>query len=60
MNNTRTRGLLLTTAEAAAALDVEQTVLAKWRRQGTGPAFIQLGRTIRYHPETITNWTSTK
>ena len=40
--------LLLTSQEAAAELKVSESFLAKARMRGTGPAFIQLGRAVRY------------
>ena len=40
--------LLLTSKEAAAELKVSESFLAKARMRGTGPAFIQLGRAVRY------------
>ena len=40
--------LLLTTKEAAAELKVSESFLAKARMRGIGPAFIQLGRAVRY------------
>ena len=40
--------LLLTSKEADAELKVSESFLAKARMRGTGPAFIQLGRVIRY------------
>jgi excisionase family DNA binding protein len=41
--------VLLTPAEAAAYMRVQQCTLAKWRCQGGGPMYVKLsGRTIRY------------
>ena len=39
---------LLTTEEAATELKVSESFLAKARMRGTGPAFIQIGRAVRY------------
>jgi hypothetical protein len=39
---------LLTPKEAAQELKVSESFLAKARMHGTGPAFIQLGRAVRY------------
>ena len=39
---------LLTPKEAAQELKVSESFLAKARMRGTGPAFVQLGRAIRY------------
>ena len=40
--------LLLTSKEAAVELKVSESFLAKARMRGTGPAFIQFGRAVRY------------
>ena len=50
MNNKENNNhdLLLTTKEAAAELKVSESFLAKSRMRGTGPAFIQFGRAVRY------------
>ena len=50
MNNKHNNNLdlLLTSKEAADELKVSESFLAKARMRGTGPAFIQLGRAIRY------------
>ena len=45
--------LLLTPKEAAQELKVSESFLAKARMHGTGPAFIQLGRAIRYSRSTL-------
>jgi hypothetical protein len=47
-NNNNKHDLLLTSKEAANELKVSESFLAKARMRGTGPAFIQLGRAIRY------------
>jgi Helix-turn-helix domain len=49
MNNKDNNNLdLLTSKEAADELKVSESFLAKARMRGTGPAFIQLGRAVRY------------
>jgi hypothetical protein len=40
---------LLTTAEAASWLKCSVAALKKWRFQERGPAFLRIGRMIRYH-----------
>ena len=47
-NKDNKQDLVLTTQEAAAELKVSESFLAKARMRGTGPAFVQLGRAIRY------------
>jgi len=44
---------LIRPATAAARLCVEEKTLAQWRSQGKGPAFIRMGRAVRYRPEDI-------
>jgi hypothetical protein len=39
---------LLTPFQAAAILQVKPNTLAKWRVAGEGPAFIHVGRAVRY------------
>ena len=39
---------LLTPKETAKELKVSESFLAKARMRGTGPAFIQIGRAVRY------------
>ena len=49
--------LVLTESEAARQLRVSVTGLRKWRRDGTGPAYVRLGgRLIRYRPTDIAQW----
>jgi hypothetical protein len=49
MNNKENKhDLLLTSKEAANELKVSESFLAKARMRGTGPAFIQIGRAVRY------------
>lgn len=38
----------LTEADAAARLGLKVATLRAWRHQGKGPAFLRLGRAIRY------------
>ena len=47
-NKDNKQDLVLTTKEAAADLKVSESFLAKARMRGTGPAFIQIGRAVRY------------
>jgi hypothetical protein len=47
-NKDKKQDLVLTTKEAAAELKVSESFLAKARMRGTGPAFIQIGRGVRY------------
>jgi hypothetical protein len=47
-NKENTKHDLLTSKEAADELKVSESFLAKARMRGTGPAFIQIGRAVRY------------
>jgi excisionase family DNA binding protein len=38
----------LTEAEAAARLGLKVATLRAWRSQGRGPAYVRLGRAVRY------------
>lgn len=38
----------LKTAELADAIGVHPLTLARWRREGVGPAFVRFGRAVRY------------
>lgn len=44
---------LLTEDELAALLDVPRARLAEWRYKRTGPAFVKIGRQVRYRTEDI-------
>lgn len=50
------RPALHTTQEAAAYLDIKPHTLAVWRWKGTGPAFIRVGRRIRYRQADLDAW----
>ena len=52
-NKENNHDLLLTTKEAAAELKVSESFFAKARMHGTGPAFIQFGRAVRYSRSTL-------
>ncbi|WP_242686371.1 helix-turn-helix domain-containing protein [Aeromicrobium sp. IC_218] len=59
MSAVATRGLMLTARDAARRLGVDVEQLRRWRRAGTGPAWVRLGRSIRYHPDALDTWEST-
>ena len=59
MNNKDNKhDLLLTSKEAAAELKVSESFLAKARMRGTGPAFIQIGRAVRYSRSALETYKS--
>jgi predicted DNA-binding transcriptional regulator AlpA len=47
---------LLTDADLARRLQVDQRTLARWRALGTGPKYVRLGRTVRYAVEDLQAW----
>jgi predicted DNA-binding transcriptional regulator AlpA len=50
---------LATAAEVAAALgDVSEKTLANWRSLGTGPAYVKVGRLVRYQWSAVDTWLS--
>jgi excisionase family DNA binding protein len=46
----------LTEKEVATRLAVSPFTVRAWRRQGRGPAFMKLGRAVRYRPEAVETW----
>lgn len=49
----------LTESEAAVRLGLKVATLRAWRHQGRGPAFVRLGRAIRYLPDDIDDFLQT-
>jgi hypothetical protein len=47
---------LITEGEAAGILRVSLTSLRRWRRQGNGPIYRKLGRTVRYRPNDLSDF----
>lgn len=47
---------LLDESETARILGVSIRTLQAWRCDGAGPAFIKLGRSVRYDRGTLTQW----
>ena len=41
---------LVTEGEAASLLRVSLTSVRRWRREGRGPVYRKLGRSVRYRP----------
>jgi len=48
---------LLTEKQAARLLSISFRTLQAWRRIGTGPSFIKLGRAVRYRQQDLVEWT---
>jgi excisionase family DNA binding protein len=47
---------LLTQHQLADELQVSVRTLERWRQEGTGPAFIQVGRSPRYRRADVDAW----
>lgn len=47
---------LLTPPALAKGLDVTERTLSEWRITGRGPAFIRLGKTVRYRQSAVETW----
>lgn len=47
---------LLTSPALAKRLDVTERTLSEWRITGRGPAYIRLGKTVRYRPSAVETW----
>lgn len=45
--------LLMDEKRAARALSISMALLRKWRREGGGPAWVKLGRCVRYDLQEI-------
>jgi excisionase family DNA binding protein len=46
----------LTEREAAPRIGVAPGTLRNWRRQGRGPAYLKVGKAVRYRAEDIEAW----
>lgn len=47
---------LVTPGELAAWLQIPPATLVAWRYTGKGPAYVKVGRHIRYRPEHVEAW----
>lgn len=45
-----------TTDDLSAFLSIPKPTLEKWRHQGDGPAYIRLGKHVRYRSEDVEAW----
>jgi hypothetical protein len=52
--------VLLSPKEAARALKVSPSWLAKARMRGDGPPYIKVGRSIRYSEGTLLQWVKSR
>jgi DNA-binding transcriptional MerR regulator len=44
---------LLSSADVAKVLDVSQRTLEFWRSAGIGPAYVKVGKRVRYRPADV-------
>ena len=47
---------LITAPVLASLLESTERTLSEWRIRGTGPAYIRVGRSVRYRPEAVDAW----
>jgi excisionase family DNA binding protein len=50
--------LLLNEVQAAKFLGLSSRTLQAWRSQGRGPAYVKVGRSIRYWRSALLEWMS--
>lgn len=48
--------VLMSPEDVSAYLGVPEGTLANWRYQGRGPAFLRVGRHVRYRAEDVAEW----
>lgn len=48
--------VLLNTTEAAEVLRVAALTLHRWRKEGRGPAYVEMGRKVYYRRVDIDRW----
>ena len=51
-----TNGRYLTPEELAARIRVAPSTLAKWRKEGRGPAFYKFGKRVLYRLDIVEEW----
>lgn len=47
---------LITPSELAEALGTTERTLSEWRIRGSGPAYLRIGRSVRYVPLDVDSW----
>jgi excisionase family DNA binding protein len=48
--------VFLTEKRAARLLSISHRTLQAWRRTGVGPAFVKMGRSVRYRQHDVLAW----
>lgn len=56
-NNEKAIGLL-TEKQVAERLAISTKALQRWRLVGQGPAFVKVGRCVRYEPQAVEDYVS--
>jgi predicted DNA-binding transcriptional regulator AlpA len=59
MSNTPSRTATLPEKDAAPYVGYTPAAFRAWRREGRGPAYIRVGRSIRYLQRDLDAWLST-
>jgi predicted DNA-binding transcriptional regulator AlpA len=60
MSTTPTFTKLNTEREEAARLQLSLRTLQAWRTRGDGPAYLKLGKAVRYNPLEVDRWLETR
>ncbi|WP_082557043.1 AlpA family transcriptional regulator [Modestobacter sp. Leaf380] len=47
---------VLSPSTLSECLDVSESTLRRWRALGEGPAFVRVGRQVRYRPSDVEEW----
>ena len=51
---------LLTSEESAEKLGIKPRTLVRWRGYRKGPAFVKVGRSVRYRQEDLDAWVASR
>lgn len=60
MTTTQPPSDLLTSEQLANRLQVPRSRLKRWRRMGTGPAYLTVGRSVRYDLRVVEEWLASR
>ncbi len=53
-------GALMDTVQAARFLNISERTAANWRVRGEGPAFLRVGRSVKYDPRDLEKFLSSR
>jgi predicted DNA-binding transcriptional regulator AlpA len=51
---------LASTADVAEVLGVPEKTLVEWRSRGIGPAYLKVGKYVRYRWSEVNSWLTTR